>query len=37
MFGRIWVAQATLSDPARYIDPSQYPIIHRAVLAASIP
>jgi feruloyl esterase len=34
MFGRIWVAQATLSDPASYIDPSQYPIIHRAVLAA---
>jgi feruloyl esterase len=34
MFGRIWVAQATLSDPARYIDPSQYPLIHRAVLAA---
>jgi feruloyl esterase len=34
MAGRIWVAQATLSDPAAYIDPSQYPIIHRAVLAA---
>jgi len=34
MFGRIWVAQATLSDPAAFIDPSQYPIIHRAVLDA---
>jgi len=34
MVGRIWVAQAALSDPAGYIDPSQYPIIHRAVLAA---
>lgn len=34
MFGRIWVAQATLSDPARYIPPAQYPMIHQAVLAA---
>ncbi len=34
MFGRIWVAQATLSDPASYIDPAQYPMIHEAVLAA---
>jgi feruloyl esterase len=34
MFGRIWVAQATLSSPAAYIDPSQYPMIHQAVLAA---
>lgn len=34
MFGRIWVAQATLSDPAAYINPSQYPMIHRAALAA---
>jgi feruloyl esterase len=34
MFGRIWVAQATLSDPASYIDPAQYPKMHEAVLAA---
>jgi feruloyl esterase len=34
MFGRIWVAQATLSDPARYVPPAQYPRIHQAVLAA---
>ncbi|MBT9332822.1 tannase/feruloyl esterase family alpha/beta hydrolase [Paracidobacterium acidisoli] len=34
MFGRIWVAQSTLSDPASYIPPSQYPMIHQAVLAA---
>jgi feruloyl esterase len=34
MFGRIWVAQATLSDPARYVPPAQYPMIHQAVLAA---
>jgi feruloyl esterase len=34
MFGRIWVAQATLSDPASYIPPAKYPMIHRAVLAA---
>ncbi|HWB33171.1 MAG TPA: tannase/feruloyl esterase family alpha/beta hydrolase [Acidobacteriaceae bacterium] len=34
MFGRIWVAQATLSDPARYIPPAKYPMIHAAVLKA---
>lgn len=34
MFGRIWVAQATLSDPASYIPPSKYPLIHAAVLNA---
>jgi feruloyl esterase len=34
MFGRIWVGQATLSDPAGYIPPSLYPMIHRAVLDA---
>jgi feruloyl esterase len=34
MFGRIWVGQATLSDPANYIPPAKYPMIHRAVLAA---
>ena len=34
MFGRLWVAQATLSDPASYIPPAKYPVIHNAVLAA---
>jgi feruloyl esterase len=34
MFGRIWVAQAALSDPASYIPPAKYPVIHNAVLAA---
>ena len=34
MFGRIWVAQATLSDPASYIPPAKYPVIHKAALAA---
>jgi feruloyl esterase len=34
MFGRMWVGQATLSDPANYIPPAKYPVIHRAVLAA---
>jgi feruloyl esterase len=34
MFGRIWVAQATLSDQASYIPPVKYPLIHAAVLAA---
>jgi feruloyl esterase len=34
MFGRIWVAQATLGDPASYIPPAKYPAIHRAALAA---
>ena len=34
MFGRIWVGQATLSDPASYIPPAKYPVIHRAALAA---
>jgi feruloyl esterase len=34
MFERIWVGQATLSDPASYIPPSQYPLIHQAVLNA---
>lgn len=34
MFGRIWVGQATLSDPASYIPAAKYPVIHRAVLAA---
>jgi feruloyl esterase len=34
MFARIWVAQATLSDPASYIPPAKYPMIHKAVLAA---
>jgi feruloyl esterase len=34
MFGRMWVAQATLSDPANYIPPEKYPMIHKAALAA---
>jgi feruloyl esterase len=34
MFGRIWVAQATLTDTASYIPRSQYPLIHDAALAA---
>jgi feruloyl esterase len=34
MFGRIWVAQATLSDAASYIPPAKYPVIHKAALAA---
>jgi feruloyl esterase len=34
MFGRIWIAQATLSDPAGYIPPTKYPMIHKAALDA---
>ena len=34
MFARMWVAQVTLSDPADYIPPEKYPVIHKAVLAA---
>ena len=34
MFGRIWVGQATLSDPAGYIPPAKYGVIHKAALAA---
>ena len=34
MFGRIWVAQATLADPASYIPPRKYSVIHQAVLEA---
>lgn len=34
MFGRIWVGQATLSDPASYIPPAKYRMIHAAVLDA---
>lgn len=34
MFGRIWVAQATLSDAASYIPPAKYPVIHKAALEA---
>src|SRR5436190_11581429 len=32
--GRMWVAHATLKDPASYIPPSKYPMIHQAVLNA---
>jgi feruloyl esterase len=34
MFGRIWVAQATLEDAASYIPPAKYPVIHKAVMEA---
>ena len=34
MFGRIWVGQATLSDPAGYIPREKYAVIHRAVMEA---
>ena len=34
MFGRIWVGQATLSNPASYIPPAKYPLIHKAALEA---
>ena len=34
MFGRIWVAQATLKDSASYIPPAKYPVIHKAALEA---
>ena len=30
----LWAAQATLKDPASYIPPSKYPVIHDAVLRA---
>jgi len=32
--GYVWVAQATLKDPASYIPASKYPMIHKAVLQA---
>jgi len=32
--GQIWTAGATLKDPASYIPPAKYPIIHKAVLDA---
>ena len=31
---RLWVAQALLKDPARFIPPAKYPLIHHAALAA---
>ena len=30
----LWIAAAVLKDPASYIPPSKYPVIHRAALAA---
>ena len=33
MFARIWVAQAALSDPASFIPPAKYPMIHQSALA----
>jgi feruloyl esterase len=32
--GQVWIAQATHKDPASYIPPSKYPLIHKAVLEA---
>ncbi len=34
MFSAIWPAEATLKDPASYIPPSKYPLIHKAALEA---
>jgi feruloyl esterase len=34
MAAGLWVAQATLKDPASYIPPSKYPVIHKAALDA---
>ena len=30
----LWIASAVLKDPAAYIPPAKYPVIHQAVLAA---
>jgi len=30
----LWVAQATLNDPARYVPPAKFPLINKAVLDA---
>ena len=30
----LWIADAVLKDPARYIPPAKYPVIHQAALAA---
>jgi feruloyl esterase len=32
--GQIWTASAILKDPASFIPPSKYPVIHKAVLEA---
>ena len=32
--GQIWTASATLKDPASFIPPSKYPLLHKAVLDA---
>jgi len=34
LFASMWIARATLVDPAAYIPPSKYPVIHSAVLKA---
>ncbi len=34
MFGTIWPAEATLTSDSRYIPPSKYPLLNRAVLSA---
>src|SRR5262249_49235407 len=30
----LWIAHAVLKEPARYIPPSKYPVIHQAAVAA---
>ena len=34
LFASMWIARATLVDPASYIQPSKYPMIHAAALKA---
>ena len=34
LFASMWIARATLEDPASYIPPSKYPVIHAAALKA---
>ncbi|MGD1101834.1 MAG: tannase/feruloyl esterase family alpha/beta hydrolase [Terriglobia bacterium] len=34
LFASMWIAKATLEDPASYIPPSKYPLIHAAALQA---
>jgi len=34
MAGDVWIGQATHSDPAAYIPPAKYPMIHRAAIDA---
>jgi len=34
LFASMWMAKATLEDPASYIPPSKYPLLHEAALQA---